>query len=150
MGQFGSRRAVILLADDDPGDQELTRRALEESGASSELRIVTDGEETLDYLLRRGKYRDAATAPRPDLLLLDLNLPRLDGRQVLHHLRAHPLLRRLAVVVLTTSQREEDIVRSYELGANSYIPKPIDMEQFIRVIQVLEEYWFRIVALPRA
>ena len=149
MGQINGRPAIILLAEDDPGDQELTRRALEEGPVRNELHIVADGEETLDYLFRRGKYCDPATAPRPDLLLLDLNMPKVDGRQVLQQVRRQPALRRLAVVVLTTSQREEDVLRTYDLGANSYITKPVDMEQFIRVIQILEEYWFRIVALPR-
>jgi CheY-like chemotaxis protein len=140
--------AVILLAEDDKGDQELTRRALEEGKIRNELRIVEDGEEALAYLFRRGKYKDAATSPRPDLLLLDLNLPRVDGREVLERVRADAKLRRMAVVVLTTSRQEEDILRSYEVGCNSFITKPVDMDQFIRVVQALEEYWFQIVVLP--
>ena len=140
--------AIILLAEDDRGDQELTRRALEEGKIRNDLRIVEDGEEALAYLFRRGKYKDPATSPRPDLLLLDLNLPRVDGRQVLERVRADSKLRRMAVVVLTTSRQDEDILRSYELGCNSFITKPVGMEQFIRVIQALEEYWFQIVVLP--
>jgi CheY-like chemotaxis protein len=140
--------AVILLAEDDKGDQELTRRALEEGKIRNDLRIVEDGEEALAYLFRRGKYKDPATSPRPDLLLLDLNLPRVDGREVLERVRADSKLRRMAVVVLTTSRQEEDILRSYELGCNSFITKPVAMDQFIRVIQALEEYWFQIVVLP--
>jgi CheY-like chemotaxis protein len=140
--------AIILLAEDDRGDQELTRRALEEGKIRNELRIVEDGEEALAYLFRRGKYKDPAISPRPDLLLLDLNLPRVDGRQVLERVREDSKLRRMAVVVLTTSRQEEDILRSYELGCNSFITKPVGMEQFIRVIQALEEYWFQIVVLP--
>jgi len=143
-----AKPAVILLAEDDRGDQELTRRALEEGKIRNDLRIVEDGEEALAYLHRRGKYKDPATSPRPDLLLLDLNLPRVDGREVLERVRADSKLRRMAVVVLTTSRQEEDILRSYELGCNSFITKPVGMDQFIRVIQALEEYWFQIVVLP--
>ena len=140
--------AVILLVEDDRGDQELTRRALQEGKIRNELHIVEDGEEALAYLFRRGKYKDPATSPRPDLLLLDLNLPRVDGRQVLERVRADSTLRRIAVVVLTTSRQEEDILRSYEMGCNSFITKPVDIVQFVRVMQVLEEYWFKVVALP--
>ena len=145
---INGRPAIILLAEDDPGDQELTRRALEEGAIRNELHIVTDGEAALDYLFRRGKYQNPATSPRPDLLLLDLNMPKVDGRQVLQRVRADTNLRRLAVVVLTTSQHEEDIIRTYELGANSYITKPMELRQFMQVIQALETYWFQIVVLP--
>jgi chemotaxis family two-component system response regulator Rcp1 len=140
--------AVILLVEDDRGDQELTRRALQEGKVRNDLRIAEDGEEALAYLFRRGKYKDPTASPRPDLLLLDLNLPRVDGREVLERVRADAKLRRMAVVVLTTSRQEEDILRSYELGCNSFITKPADMNQFIRVIQALEEYWFQVSALP--
>jgi len=143
-----TRAAVILLAEDDRGDQELTRRALEEGKIRNDLRVVEDGEEALAYLYRRGKYKDPAKSPRPDLLLLDLNLPRVDGRQVLEKVRSDSKLRPMAVVVLTTSRQEEDILRSYELGCNSFITKPADMDQFIRVIHALEQYWFHTVALP--
>jgi two-component system response regulator len=145
---ISGRPAIILLAEDDPGDQELTRRALEEGAMRNELHIVTDGEAALDYLFRRGQYQNPAISPRPDLLLLDLNMPKVDGRQVLKHVRADTTLRRLAVVVLTTSQHEEDIIRTYELGANSYITKPLELRQFMQVIQALETYWFQIVVLP--
>jgi len=140
--------AVILLVEDDRGDQELTRRALAEGKNHTELRIVESGEEALAYLFRWGKYKDPATSPRPDLLLLDLNLPRGDGREVLERVRGDSKLRRMAVVVLTTSRQEEDILRSYELGCNSFITKPVDMNQFMQVIQALEGYWFQIVVLP--
>jgi len=143
-----AKPAVILLAEDDRGDQELTRRALEAGKIRNDLRIVENGEEALAYLFRRGKYKDPVSSPRPDLLLLDLNLPRVDGREVLERVRADAKLRRMAVVVLTTSRQEEDILRSYELGCNSFITKPVAMDQFIRFIQALEEYWFQIVALP--
>jgi CheY-like chemotaxis protein len=143
-----AKPATILLVEDDRGDQELTRRALGEGKIRNELRIVEDGEEALAYLFRRGKYEDPTTSPRPDLLLLDLNLPRVDGREVLEQIRADSKLRRMAVVVLTTSRQEEDILRSYELGCNSFIPKPVDLNQFMQVIQALEKYWFQIVVLP--
>jgi CheY-like chemotaxis protein len=143
-----AKPAVILLAEDDRGDQELTRRALEGGKIRNDLRIVENGEEALAYLFRRGKYKDPVSSPRPDLLLLDLNLPRVDGREVLERVRADGKLRRMAVVVLTTSRQEEDILRSYELGCNSFITKPVAMDQFIRFIQAVEEYWFQIVVLP--
>jgi len=143
-----AKPSIILLVEDDRGSQELTRRALDEGKIRNDLRIVEDGEEALAYLFRRGKYKDPATSPRPDLLLLDLNLPRVDGREVLEQIRADSKLRRMAVVVLTTSRQEEDILRSYELGCNSFITKPVDINQFIRVIQALERYWFQIVVLP--
>jgi CheY-like chemotaxis protein len=147
MQKIMGRPAVVLLVEDDPGDQELTRRALQEGKIQNELHITKDGEEALDYLFRRGKYKDPATSPRPDLVLLDLNLPKVDGRQVLAEIKKHPGLRRLVVVVLTTSQQESDILRSYELGVNSFIVKPVDMNQFFRTIRALEEYWFEIVVL---
>src|SRR4030042_2124609 len=143
-----AKPALILLVEDDQGSQELTRRALDEGKFRNELRIVEDGEEALAYLFRRGKYKDPATSPTPDLLLLDLNLPRVDGREVLEQVRADSKLRRMAVVVLTTSRQGEDILRSYELGCNSFITKPVDMNQFMQVIQALERYWFQIGVLP--
>ena len=148
MGQFNGKPAVILLAEDDPGDQELTRRALEQSRIRNELYIVEDGEEALNYLLRSGKYEDPASSPKPDLMLLDLNMPKMDGKQLLEQMRADPNLRRIPVVALTTSKQENDIIRTYDLGANSYIVKPVDMDQFVNAIKVLKDYWFQIVVLP--
>ncbi|MGB7060937.1 MAG: response regulator [Candidatus Zixiibacteriota bacterium] len=148
MGEFNGKPAVILLAEDDPGDQELTRRALEQSRITNHLHIVEDGEEALDYLLRRGKYQDPASSPKPDLMLLDLNMPKMDGKQLLEQMRADPNLRRIPVVALTTSKQENDIIRTYDLGANSYIVKPVDMDQFVNAIKVLKDYWFQIVVLP--
>jgi len=142
------RPAIILLAEDDFGDQELTKRALEEGKIENELYIVKDGEEALDYLFRRGRYTDPETSPRPDLFLLDLNMPKLDGRQVLEQIRSIHEFRNIRVVVLTTSHQEEDITRSYDLGVHSYITKPVDLDQFFNVIRTLEEYWFQIVVLP--
>lgn len=140
--------AVVLLAEDDPGDQELTRRALQEDIVRTVLYIVSDGEEAMDFLLRRGRYANAAAAPRPDLLLLDLNMPKLDGRQVLERIRKDAGLRRLPVVVLTTSKQEEDIIRSYDLGCNSFITKPVDIVAFMRTVKELGSYWFELVTLP--
>jgi CheY-like chemotaxis protein len=148
MPKIDERPAVILLVEDDPGDQELTKRALEEGKIQNVLHIVEDGEEAMDYLYRRGRYEDESLAPRPDLILLDLNLPKLNGKQVLELIRKDPDLRRLAVVVLTTSKLEEDIVRSYDLGVNSYINKPVDMRQLTELIHALESYWFQVVVLP--
>jgi CheY-like chemotaxis protein len=148
MTRSHGKPAIILLAEDDPGDQELTRRALEEAPFQNKPYIVGDGEEALDYLFRRGKYQNSFLSPRPDLLLLDLNMPKVNGRQVLECIRADAILRRLAVVVLTTSQRQEDIIQAYDLGANSYIIKPVELQPFMQVIQTLEAYWFRMVVLP--
>jgi len=126
----------------------LTRRALEQSRIRNELYIVEDGEEALDYLFRRGRYENPASSPKPDLMLLDLNMPKMDGKQLLKQMRADPTLRRIPVVALTTSRQESDIIRTYDLGANSYIVKPVDMDQFINAIKVLKDYWFQIVVLP--
>lgn len=144
-----SRLAVILLVDDDPGDQELTRRALEEDVVRVDLRVASDGEEALDYLLRRGDYAGALDAPRPDLILLDLNMPRMNGREVLEVLKKSPDLCRIPVVILTTSKQEADIVTTYDLGCNSYVQKPVDIDQFIHVVRKMGNYWFEVVTLPR-
>ncbi len=144
----GSRPAIILLAEDDPGDQELTRRALQEWKISNELIIVHDGKEALDYLYRSGKFRDPEDSPWPDLVLLDLNMPKIDGRQVLEELQTHPSRNRTSIVVLTTSQQEQDILRSYDLGANSFITKPVRFDEFLSLVQTLGRYWFEIVVLP--
>ncbi len=139
---------VVLLAEDDPGDQELTRRALQEDILECDLRIVSDGQETMDYLLRQGDYVDPASAPRPDLILLDLNMPRIDGRQVLKQVRSHPDLRRIPVVVLTTSSEDEDVLSSYDLGCNSFITKPVELEPFVETLRKLGGYWLELVTLP--
>lgn len=143
------RAAVILLAEDDKGDQELTRRALRQGKIKNDLYIVENGEEALDYLFRRGKYSDPATSPWPDLFLLDLNMPKMDGRQVLEELKKDERFDALATVVLTTSKQEEDILRTYKLGIKSYIAKPVDFAQFTEVILALQNYWFKIVVLPQ-
>lgn len=143
-----AKRVVILMAEDDPGDQELTRRALQDDVLRVDLRIVENGEEALDYLHRRGRYAVEGTAPRPDLFLLDLNMPRMGGREVLAQLKKDPALCQIPVVVLTTSDQEIDIVKSYSLGCNSYIRKPVDLAQFAAIIRTLENYWFEVVTLP--
>jgi CheY-like chemotaxis protein len=141
-------RAVILLVEDNPADQELIRRAVEKVTIGKELRIVEDGEEALAYLFRRGKYQAPATSPTPDLLLLDLNLPRVNGLRVLKEIRADSKLRPMPVIVLTTSHQEKDIIRSYELGCNSFITKPGGLDQLTGLVQAIERYWFQTAVLP--
>lgn len=141
------RPIVILLADDDADDRMLARDALAESRLANELRHVEDGEELMDYLKRRGRYA-GEEAPRPGLILLDLNMPRKDGREALREIKADPELRSIPVVVLTTSKAEEDIYRSYDLGVNSFITKPVTFEGLVNVMRTLGRYWFEIVELP--
>ena len=139
---------VILLADDDADDRMLTQRALLESHLANELHFVEDGEELLEYLRRLGEYADAARSPRPHVILLDLNMPRLSGREALEQIKADPMLRTIPVVVLTTSEEEEDVLRSYDLGASSFITKPVTFEGLVEVMRSLGNYWFEIVRLP--
>jgi len=135
----------ILLVEDNPGDARLAQEALKEGGHPSRLDVVVDGVEAMSFLRREGHYRNA---PRPHLVLLDLNLPRKDGRQVLAEMKADPDLRRIPVVVLTTSQADQDVTRSYDLHANCYITKPVDLDRFIAVVRSIEEYWCSVVTLP--
>jgi len=139
------RPIEILLIEDNPGDADLAREALETSKLYNSLHVVGDGEEAMAFLQNQGEYADA---PHPDLILLDLNLPKKDGREVLAEIKADDDLRRVPVVVLTTSSDEQDILKSYNLHANCYITKPIDLEQFIRVVQSIQDFWFSIVVLP--
>ena len=139
---------TILLADDDEDDRMMGREALEESKLANDLHMVEDGEELLDYLYRRGRYSDPATSPRPGLILLDLNMPRKDGREALKEIKADPELRQIPVVVLTTSKAEEDIFRTYDLGVNSFITKPVSFDGLVQVMKSLAHYWFTIVKLP--
>lgn len=139
---------TILLADDDADDRLLAQEALAESRLANDLRIVEDGEELMDYLHRRGRFQDEAAAPRPGLILLDLNMPRKDGREALREIKADPSLRCIPIVVLTTSKAEEDIYRTYDLGVNSFITKPVTFEGLVQVMKVLGRYWFEIVELP--
>ena len=139
------RPIEILLIEDSPGDADLAREALETSKLYNSLHVVGDGEEAMAFLQNQGEYADA---PHPDLILLDLNLPKKDGREVLEEIKADDDLRRVPVVVLTTSSDEQDILKSYNLHANCYITKPIDLEQFTRVVQSIQDFWFSIVVLP--
>jgi len=138
---------TILMADDDDDDRRLTREALLEGRLANDLRFVENGEELMDYLRHEGKYKDSSV-PRPGLILLDLNMPRKDGRTVLKEIKSDPELRQIPVVVLTTSQADEDIYKSYDLGVNSYIVKPVTFEALVDILQTLEKYWFEIVELP--
>ncbi len=142
-----SNEADILLVEDNMGDVRLTQEALRESRIKNRLHVVNDGIDALAYLRKEGKYEKAST---PDLILLDLNLPRMNGLEVLEVLKSHPTLRRIPVVVLTTSDSEADVLKTYDLHANCYIAKPLDLEQFINVIKSIQGFWFSIVRLPHA
>lgn len=139
------RSAEILLVEDNPADVRLTREAFKEHRVRNNLSIVEDGVEALAFLRREGPH---AGAPRPDLILLDLNLPRMDGRELLERIKADPVLRRIPVIVLTTSKAEEDVLRSYDLHANCYITKPVDLAKFMAVVKDIEGFWLTIVTLP--
>lgn len=139
---------VILMADDDADDRMLAKDALEESRVLNELRFVEDGEELMDYLTRKGKYSDPATSPRPGLVLLDLNMPKKDGREALKEIKSDPNLRRIPVVIMTTSKAEEDVFRSYDFGASSFITKPVTFDRLVDLMRTLGEYWVEFVELP--
>jgi len=141
-------RLTILMADDDEDDRLLTKAALEESMQNNEIRFVEDGEELIDYLLHRNRYSDPRLSPRPNLILLDLNMPRKDGREALREIKATPGLRAIPIVILTTSKLEEDIFRTYDLGANSFIIKPVTFEGLVETIKLLGRYWFEVVESP--
>ncbi len=139
---------IVLLAEDDADDRQTVREAFVEARLLNDLRYVMDGQDLMDYLLHEGKYTAPAAAPRPGIILLDFNMPKMDGREALREIKANPDLRRIPVVVLTTSKAEEDVFRSYDLGANSFITKPVTFAAMVEVIKVLNEYWFEIVELP--
>jgi CheY-like chemotaxis protein len=139
----------ILLIEDSVEDVEATIRALRKVGFANPIHHCSDGDEALDYLHRRGKYADQANAPRPGVVLLDLNLPGTDGREVLVEAKTYPLLRSIPIIVLTTSGDERDVQRCYDAGANSYIKKPVDFDGFLGAIRRLTDYWFEVVVLPR-
>lgn len=144
-----SRKLItILMADDDEDDRLLARNALRACRLANDLHFVVDGEELMDYLYHQGKYVEASKSPRPGLILLDLNMPKKDGREALREIKANPELRYIPVVVLTTSKAEEDIYRTYNLGANSYVSKPVTFESLVTVMRALGTYWFEIVELP--
>ncbi len=135
----------ILLVEDNPGDERLTREALKEGKVYSNLHWAKDGVEALDFLRRHGKY---GAAPRPDIILLDLNLPKKDGREVLAEIKKDEKLKRIPVVILTTSKAEEDVMRTYNLHANCYVTKPVDLEKFIVVVKSIDAFWLTVVTLP--
>jgi len=141
---FG-RHAEILLVEDNPGDVRLIQENFKDIKLLNRMSVVRDGEEALAFLHRQGKY---AEAPRPDLVLLDLNLPKKDGREVLAEIKSDEQLRRIPVVILTSSSAEQDILKTYDLYANCYITKPIDLEQFAKLVKMIEEFWFTLVKLP--
>jgi len=140
-----NRPVEILLVEDNPGDERLTREALREGKVYNNLHWVKDGVEALEFLRKRGKH---AQVPRPDIVLLDLNLPRKDGREVLEEIKTDDDLKRIPVVVLTTSKAEEDVLRSYNLHANCYVTKPVDLEKFIVVVKSIDAFWLTVVTLP--
>jgi CheY-like chemotaxis protein len=141
------RAIEILLVEDDPGDELITREAFEHNKLKNNLHVAHDGEEGLDFLYRRGPFEGA---PRPDLILLDLNLPKYDGRQLLEKVKSDPDLARIPVVVLTTSSAEEDILRSYQLHANAYVTKPVDLDPFMKAVRHIDEFFVQVVRLPGA
>jgi CheY-like chemotaxis protein len=140
-----ARPIEILLVEDNPGDVELTAEALRGGKISNQMNVVEDGESAMAFLRKEGGY---AGTTFPDVILLDLNLPRKDGREVLEEIKADPVLKKIPVIILTTSQAEEDILRAYNLAANCYITKPVDLDQFTKVVQAIEDFWFTVVKLP--
>jgi CheY-like chemotaxis protein len=136
----------ILLIEDNPGDARLTIEAMREAKVRNRIHVVEDGVEAMEFLRRQGRH---SAALRPDLILLDLNLPRKDGREVLAEVKADPDLKRIPVVVLTTSRAEEDVLRAYDLHANCYVTKPVDLEQFMKIVKQIDEFWVKVVTLPR-
>ena len=147
MKHFNGNPAVILLVEDNEGDARLAIEALKEGEISNDLHHVRDGVEAMDYLKHEGGYNEE-NAPKPDIILLDLNMPRMDGREVLEEINRHPELASIPIIVLTTSESEIDISKSYKLNANCYISKPVDFDRFAKVIQMVEHFWFSIVSLP--
>jgi two-component system, response regulator len=143
-----SRPITILIAEDDEEDRMLIQEAFDESRLANEIRFVEDGEDLMDYLHQRGKFRAPGSAPRPGLILLDLNMPRKDGREALKEIKADPSLRRIPIVALTTSKAEEDVFRTYDLGVNSFISKPVKFTDLTQVVRTLGNYWLEIVELP--
>jgi two-component system, response regulator len=144
-----ARPNVILLADDDPDDLEMTQRALAKNNMDAEIYTVRDGEELLDFLNHRGACAPPARSPTPSLILLDLNMPKMDGREALAKIKSDPKLSRIPVVVMTTSTADQDIARAYELGSNSFISKPITLNELADITKVLGQYWFEVVKLPK-
>ena len=147
MKDASERMASVLLVEDNPAEQNLARRSLEKGCVKCDLTIVSDGEKALDFLFCRGEWKDRGDV-LPDLILLDLNLPKIDGKEVLRQIKADPKLRVIPVVVLTTSKKEEDVIRTYELGCNSFLQKPVEVDDFIKILREIGSYWFKVVVLP--
>jgi CheY-like chemotaxis protein len=145
-----AKSVLILIADDDEDDRMFTKEAFEENYLLNEIRFVNDGVELIDYLKRRDKYTNPTDSPRPGIILLDLNMPKMDGREALKEIKSDPLLRSIPVVVLTTSKAEQDVLQTYDLGVNCFITKPVAFSDFIEVTRMLGHYWFDIVQLPNA
>lgn len=143
-----TRVAIILLVEDNPADQQLTIRAFKQGKINTHIHLANDGQEAMDYLLNQGKFTSKVDNPRPDLILLDINMPRKDGKQVLKEIRSNPTIKMIPVVMLTTSDQEKDILDSYNLGVNAYISKPVRINDFIDVVKKLEEFWFTLSLLP--
>lgn len=142
------KSVTILMADDDPDDRLLTEDALKEARLANEIRFVENGEELLQYLRHQGKFADKTLHPRPGIILLDLNMPKMDGREALQLIKSDPDLRRIPVIIMTTSKADQDILKSYDLGANSYVTKPVTFDELVEVVRGFGKYWFEIVALP--
>lgn len=149
MNKKNVKPIIILYADDDPEDRMLARDAFDESRLANDLHFVEDGEELMDYLLNKGKYTDEKKYPTPGLLLLDLNMPKKDGREAIKEIREIPKLRPMPIIVLTTTRAEEDIINTYDLGINSFITKPVTFEGLVDIMKALGKYWFEIVELPK-
>lgn len=147
--QKDRKSIVIMMADDDPDDRSMTKEALEENFLLNELRFTEDGAELMDYLKRRGKYSNPESSPRPGVILLDLNMPKKDGRECLKEIKSDNDLKSIPVIVLTTSKAEEDILRTYDLGVNSFVTKPVTFMELVEVMKNLGNYWFDIVQLPK-
>ena len=148
MNQKKINPIIILYADDDAEDRMLAKEAMEQSRIANEIFFVEDGEEIMEFLNNQGKYADMARYPVPGLILLDLNMPKKDGREVIKEIRANPKLRTIPVVILTTSEAEEDIISTYDLGVNSFITKPVTFDALVEIMKTLRKYWFEIVELP--
>jgi CheY-like chemotaxis protein len=144
------KSVTILMADDDPDDRMLTEDALKEARLANEIRFVENGEELIHYLRRQGKFADKALHPRPGIILLDLNMPKMDGREALQIIKNDPELRRIPVIIMTTSKADQDILKSYDLGANSYVTKPVTFDELVEVVRGFGKYWFEIVELPES
>jgi CheY-like chemotaxis protein len=142
------KSVTILMADDDPDDRMLTEDALKEARLANEIRFVENGEELIQYLRQQGKFGDKTLSPRPGIILLDLNMPKMDGREALQILKNDPELRRIPVIIMTTSKADQDILKSYDLGANSYVTKPVTFDELVEVVRGFGRYWFEIVELP--